>query len=336
MGMQQATAAGVDATVSHLIAGSMVTTDIAAARRFYEDFLGFECVQPAAGRLLARDRYARAAMEAGDDDFFVLDVTLVSEISNPQRMLHHWGLDVASVEEVDRIYAAAKSRKDELGITKLMPISGMHGAHSFYFADRDSNWWEIEYRLDGLDNEGFFARGDVGSDRRAAWVEPASRTVLIDPDLPGRPGVLAGNARLTHGTCEQQDLGRSRRFVEDVLRLRCVRHLEPAQMLAGRGGFGIFAIGLPRVRPQEPQNRWIISVDGRSQVEAAAERARRTKAEMGLLNVGEIVEAGDEASITVEDMDGNWWQIVDRAPADYQRLFAAGDFADRPQETKLI
>lgn len=323
--MQHATATGVDAAVPHLIAGCVVTTDITAARRFYEDFLGFECVRPAADRLLVRDRYARAAMEAGRDDFFLIDVTEVDDISNPQRMLHHWGLDVASADEVDRIHAEAKARKEELGITKLMPISGMHGAHSFYFADRDANWWEIEYRLDGLDNEGFFARGDVGSDRRAAWVEPTTRTVLIDPALSGAAGALAGNARLTHGTCEQQDLGTSRSFVEDVLGLRCVRHLEPAQMLAGRGGFGIFAIGLPRVRPQERQNRWIVAVDDRSQVEAVAARARQAKADMGLLHVGEIVEVAGEASITIEDMDGNWWEVVDRAPGMYQRLFAAGD-----------
>lgn len=309
-------------SVPLLIAGCAVTTDIAAARRFYEDFLGLESVRPAPGRLLVRDRYARAAMEAGSDDFFLLDITEVAEIANRQRMLHHWGLDVASPGEVDRIHAEAKARKDEFGLTKLMPISAMHGAHSFYFADRDSNWWEIEYRLDGLDNEGFFVRGDIGSADR---VEPQNRMAVIDAALAGPPGALAGNARLTHGTCEQHDLDRSRAFLEDVLGLRCVRHIDPAQMIAGRGGFGVFAIGLPKVRAQERQNRWIVAVDGRAAVEDIAARARAAEAEFGLLHVGEVENDGGALSVTLQDMDGNWWQAVDRDPAGYQRLFAAGD-----------
>jgi catechol 2,3-dioxygenase-like lactoylglutathione lyase family enzyme len=319
-----------------LIAGTIVTTDIAAARQFYESFLGMECVRPARDRLLVRDRYARAAMEAGEDDYFLLDVVEVTEITSPQRMLHHWGLDVESPAEVDRIYAEAKARKAEFGLTKLMPISGMHGAHSFYFADRDSNWWEIEYRLDGLDNQAFFARGDVGSEQRANWVEPDAPTSLVDPDMPPQKGALAANARLTHGTCEQVDLTRSRDFLEQVIGLRCVRHLEPAQMLAGRGGFGVFAIGLPRVRPQESQNRWIVAADSKAQVEAVAARAYEAQAEHGLLFVGDLTMSGDDISVTMQDRDGNWWEVTSRDPAAYQQLFAAGDVAssgaERPGE----
>lgn len=312
-------------TCPRLIAGTIVTTDIAAARRFYERFLGLECVRYAPDRLLVRDRYAKAAMEAGRDDFFLIDVALVDEITVPQRMLHHWGLDVESPAEVDRIHAEAKANKADYGLTKLMPISGMHGAHSFYFADQDSNWWEIEYRLDGLGNEQFFARGDVGSDQRAGWVEPEGATSLVDPAMPAQPGALARNARLTHGTCEQHDLGRARAFLEQVLGLRCVRHLDPAQMLAGQGEFGVFAIGLPRVRPQPQENRWILSVDTLAQVREAAARAEAAKTEFELMHVGDLVKTDGDLSVTIQDADGNWWEVSSIAPAYYQQLFAAGD-----------
>lgn len=310
-----------------LLAGTMVTSDIGAARRFYEGFFGFETVRYAPGRMLLRDRYAKRAMEAGSDDFFVLDIMEVEEVSSPQRMLHHWGLDVISVDEVDRIHAETKARKEELGVTRLMPVSGMHGAHSFYFSDRDSNWWEIEYRLDGLDNEEFFARGDVGSDRRAAWTPPSEKPSLVDPGLEAEPVGLVANARLTHGTCEQTDLGRARDFLETVLGLRCVHHLEPAQMLAGRGAFGIFAIGLPRVRPQQVQNRWLLSVGSRNQVEAAAERARAGAVRLELMCVGALVEGEGEVSVKIQDADGNWWEVTNRQPGHYQQLFDAGDVA---------
>ncbi len=311
--------------VPRLIAGAMVTTSIAEARRFYEGFLGLEAVQYAPDRLLLRDRYAKRVIEAGGDDFFVLDVVEVDEVANPQRMLHHWGLDVATAEDVDRIHAEAKARRDEFGITKLMPISGMHGAHSFYFADRDSNWWEIEYRLDGLDNEAFFARGDIGSERRAKWIAPKERAGLVDTGMSPQPGALVANARLTHGTCEQLDLGRARDFLETILGLRCVHHLEPAQMLAGRGVFGVFAIGLPRVRPQQIQNRWIISFDDSGQVDAVAARARANQGRLGLQSVGGVVLDGDELAVTIQDGDGNWWEVTSRRPDFYRRLFVAGD-----------
>ena len=144
-----------------LAVGTMVSTDFNRARKFYEEFLGLECVRYAADRMLIRDRPSEIAMEKGEPGGFVIDVRKVAFIEHPQRMLNHWGFTVATTEEVDRIRAEAISRKEYYGIGKIRPITRIHGAYGFYFTDYDENWWEVECRLHGKTNEMVFDAGDV-------------------------------------------------------------------------------------------------------------------------------------------------------------------------------
>lgn len=144
--------------------GAMVTTNLAAARKFYEEFLGLECVRFAPGKLLIRDPCARRAMKEGSERYFLLEVTEVQRITNEQRVLNHWGFDVGSRDEVDRIHAAAHAHKDLYGIRKIHSVRVQHGAYAFYFEDRDANWWEIEFRLDPTTTAEHFARGDEHPD----------------------------------------------------------------------------------------------------------------------------------------------------------------------------
>ena len=79
---------------------------------------------------------------------------------------NHWGLDLASREEVDRAHELAIAHKEKYGIQKVMKITDMHGTYAFYFQDRDGNWWEFQYSGDGQERgEGrydkHFARGDI-------------------------------------------------------------------------------------------------------------------------------------------------------------------------------
>ena len=54
------------ADISAVICGTMVSSDLARARRFYEDFLGFECVRHAPGRMLLRDSHSADLMRRGE------------------------------------------------------------------------------------------------------------------------------------------------------------------------------------------------------------------------------------------------------------------------------
>ena len=309
--------------VANLAAGTMVSCDLRQSRRLYEEFLGLECVQYAKDRLLIRDSHGGAAMNAARQDFFVIEVQQVAAIANPQRMLHHWGIDVSSIAEVDRIHAEATRRKEEFGINKVHPVSQLHGAHSFYFADRDMNWWEIEYRLDGLDNEGFFERGDMYPAPTGVST-PSRRTDALPTASPAARSVVA-NPHLTHGTCEQRDLEKSRWFLENVLRLRCVRHLEPAQMFAGPGHFGVFAIRLPRVKPQTLDNRWIVEVDGIGEIHAIRDRALQSAETLRLEQIGPVHAGRYGPTCIIQDQDSNWWEVISAGMSAFAEKFSRGD-----------
>ena len=148
------------ATVPGIIAGTVVSSNLAKARKFYEEFLGLECVRCAPDRLIVRDKVAADFMQRGERGGFVIDVREVDEVSHPQGLLNHWGIAVPSIEEVDRIRQIALEEGDKYGIIKVNPITKMHGTYQFYFIDLDNNWWEIEFRNPNLTHEGILEKGD--------------------------------------------------------------------------------------------------------------------------------------------------------------------------------
>lgn len=135
--------------------GTITCRNLEASRRFYEEFLGLDCVRHTERGLLLRKGgyWAIVCLEVGDH-------------VKPVDRQHHWGLDLASREEVDRALALAHERKDEYGIHQISRITQHHGAYSFYFRDLDDNYWEFQYAGEGQgEGEGsyddMFRRGDV-------------------------------------------------------------------------------------------------------------------------------------------------------------------------------
>ncbi len=135
--------------------GTITCRDLAASRRFYEEFLGLDVVQHTErGIMLRKGGYcAIVCLEVGDH-------------VKPVDRQHHWGIDLATREEVDRALELAHRHKDEYGISQISRITTHHGGYSFYFRDLDDNYWEFQYVGIGQDRgEGkydrYFARGDV-------------------------------------------------------------------------------------------------------------------------------------------------------------------------------
>ena len=133
------------ARLSH---GTLMSRNLAESRRFYEEFLGLEVV-----------RHARPAMVLRLSSNLYVVCVCIGERAPAQHVLTHWGLNVASRAEVDRIHEAATRLKDEYGIRKINKVMERHGAYAFYMQDLDGNWWEIQHEQRGIDD--FFGAGDV-------------------------------------------------------------------------------------------------------------------------------------------------------------------------------
>ncbi|CAM5463617.1 VOC domain-containing protein OS=Eoetvoesiella caeni OX=645616 GN=DFR37_10763 PE=4 SV=1 [Eoetvoesiella caeni] len=129
--------------------GTLECFNLRQSRRFYEEFLGMECVQHG-----KRSMGLRCGLK-----FHVICVEVGAEL-HPLHFLNHWGLDVSSREEVDAAYEAAIAMREKYSIGKITETIEQHGVYSFYLEDLDHNWWEIQY-YDGYQHNDIFDFGDV-------------------------------------------------------------------------------------------------------------------------------------------------------------------------------
>ena len=130
--------------------GTLESRSLRASRKFYEEFLGLECVRHSPGSMAIR-----LAMR------FHIMTAEMGALLRPVNYLNHWGLDVQSREEVDAAHAAALANRERYGIGKVTDCVDQHGVYSFYFEDLDQNWWEIQYYAGGFQHDDMFDYGDV-------------------------------------------------------------------------------------------------------------------------------------------------------------------------------
>ncbi len=128
--------------------GTMECYSLTESRRFYEEFLGLECVRQGKPAMFVRCglKFHIVAVQAGRS-------------LKPAHTMQHWGLEVTSRAEVDRIHRAAIELKDKYKINKILEPCFAHGVYSFYFEDLDHNWWEILF-YDGFQHDDAFDFGD--------------------------------------------------------------------------------------------------------------------------------------------------------------------------------
>jgi catechol 2,3-dioxygenase-like lactoylglutathione lyase family enzyme len=128
--------------------GTLECYSLARSRRFYEEFLGLQCV-----------KHGRRSMAVRCGLKFHIVCVETGEHLKPVAVMNHWGLDVRSAAEVDAAYQAALRLKDEYGIREVQAPLRQHGVYSFYLVDLDHNWWEIQH-FDGFQHDDMFDFGD--------------------------------------------------------------------------------------------------------------------------------------------------------------------------------
>ena len=128
--------------------GTMQCYNLRESRKFYEEFLGLECVRQGKPAI-----FVRCGMK-----WHVVCVQAGQHVK-PAHVHQHWGLEVKTKEEVDAAHKACNGMKDKYKIGKIYDPSLQHGVYSFYFEDLDHNWWEILY-YDGFQHDDAFDFGD--------------------------------------------------------------------------------------------------------------------------------------------------------------------------------
>lgn len=128
--------------------GTLNCISLGESRKFYEEFLGMECVQHGTTSMVFRCglKFHVVCVQAGDQ-------------SHPGHVHSHWGVDVLSEKEVDAAYQAALQMKDKYGIKEITEPGKRHGVYSFYMEDLDGNWWEVQH-YPGFQNDDMFDFGD--------------------------------------------------------------------------------------------------------------------------------------------------------------------------------
>ena len=128
--------------------GTLECRNMKETRKFYEEFLGLECVRHCIPAMVIRCglKFHVVCVEVGDK-------------IKPVSLLNHWGVDVESKEKVDEAYQNALKFKDKYKIKQVMKPVLQHGVYSFYMEDLDHNWWEIQ-NTPGFAHDDLFEFGD--------------------------------------------------------------------------------------------------------------------------------------------------------------------------------
>lgn len=147
-----------------LICGTLVTTDLKRSRRMYEEAFDMECVEPAKGLMYVREKGHRPGEPKHGKPYWVLEVREVVNVEVPQEMLNHWGFEAQSQAAVDEAYQKLNSSKAEYGIARVQKPFFRNGSYALYCADKDSNWWEVEYRTPDLIYTALREKGDQFAD----------------------------------------------------------------------------------------------------------------------------------------------------------------------------
>ena len=114
--------------ISH---GTLGSKDLAESRKFYEEFLGLECVQTSKISMMIR---------LGGEHVYA--VVLNKHLGEMPRINHN-GIDVDSDRDVDEAHQAVLDGAEEWGLYDVTKPVAQHGTYSFHFKDRDGNAWEI-------------------------------------------------------------------------------------------------------------------------------------------------------------------------------------------------
>lgn len=216
-------------------------------------------------------------------------------------MDNHYGVRVATRQEVDAAYEFLNAHKDEYGLRQIGKPLYNHGSYSLYFLEPGTNGWEIECYEEVLRKEAGWTR--VGGVRAPHWDKP-----LPAERFPGRGYVPQG---FTHGTLAIVDLKTSWDFYAKVLGME-VYQANDRVVYVKHPQTKCYVVCA--VRPQRktfsPNFRFTIALESRKAVAEAHRWLSEDGKDLGATELGELQTTESGASFLLSDPDRNWWEII--------------------------
>jgi catechol 2,3-dioxygenase-like lactoylglutathione lyase family enzyme len=213
--------------------------------------------------------------------------------------LNHYGVRVATNQEVDNAREYLLSKQTELGLKEVDKLQNRHLAHSVHFVEPGGNTWEIEsYEL--------AVKAGLKANVSIPWKTP------LPPERFSGRGYIP--QALTHGTITCINLEASRRFYRDVLGLDMVSPSPSAKpQYIKHPATPWYIVSLER--PDERQlltarQRFTVTVESTAAVTDAHRWFEECGAEIGVTQLGEIQENGGALCFLLSDLDRNWWEVA--------------------------
>ena len=132
-------------------------------------------------------------------------------------------------------------------------------------------------------------------------------------------------AVFSHGTMDCRNPEKTQRFLQEFLGVRSVRKSKGTQYvwLGGRWIIACLRVG-ENVPPRQGDGyRFGLLVATPEEVDAAHAAATAQRGRWDIQNVYPVTVEGDTRSFTLQDLDGNWWEIYHRPGRLYDDVFAA-------------
>jgi catechol 2,3-dioxygenase-like lactoylglutathione lyase family enzyme len=220
----------------------------------------------------------------------------------PTKQMHnHWGVRVATTQEVDRAYEYLNTHKTEYKLGSVGKPLWNHGSYSCYFVEPGTNGWEIEC-YEAVNRKETTAQ-KVGGVRLPHWT-----TSYPEERFPGRGYVPQG---FTHGTLVARDMNVNRKFYTEVLGLEVhqandhviyVKHPTTRTYIvcAERKDFKVFS----------PYFRNTLTVESSDSVKEAYREFAAVGKDFGVTELFPLNENGSSASFCFRDPATNCWEVT--------------------------
>jgi catechol 2,3-dioxygenase-like lactoylglutathione lyase family enzyme len=253
------------------------------------DILAFEIVKEAGGNVIMKH----------PNTGWLLVVHEGGPNAPDKPRLNHYGVRVATNQEVDNAREYLLSKQSEYGLLEVDKLQNRHLAHSVHFIEPGGNTWEIEsYEL--------AVKAGLGANVSVPWQTP-----LPPERFPGRGYIPQA---LTHGTITCLDLDISREFYREVLGLDVVspsRSVKPSYIKHPSTPWYVVSLQRPSEMrtPLTRLQRYTLQVESSAALVEAHRGLKERGDQLGVTELEEIKETGESVSFLLSDPDGNWWEV---------------------------